>query len=69
MKMDFNFKLFDGKITNIDKKGSFNLKFEETIYELSKNFKTRKENKLNETKSSFLFYCLKKFIKKEKIKN
>ena len=63
----FNFKLFDGKITNIDKKGSFNLKFKETIYELSKfNSKTRKENKLNETKSSFFNFLFKKFIKKRK---
>ena len=53
--------LFDGKIINIDKKGNFNLGFKETIYELSKlNFKTRKENKLNETKTFFLIKLFKK---------
>ena len=64
---DFNFKLFDGNITNIDSKGSINLKFKETIYELSKiSSKTRKENKLSETKSSLLIYCLEKYFKKRK---
>ena len=59
----FNFKLFDGNINNIDSKGSINLKFEESSYEISKvNSKTRQINKLNETKSSFLFLCLKNFI-------
>ena len=54
MNDGFNFKLLDGKITNIDKKGNFNLGFKETIYEFLKlNSKTRKSNKLNETKSSF----------------
>ena len=43
----YSFKLSDGKITNFDKKGSFNLGFKETTYELSKfNSKTRKEKKL-----------------------
>ena len=32
----FNFRLFDGNITNVDKKGSINLKFKESSYELSK---------------------------------
>ena len=63
----FVFKLFDGNITNIDEKGSINLKFKETIYELSElNSKTRKSNKLNETNSSFLFQCLKKFLENRK---
>ncbi len=59
----FNFRLYDGSISNIDDDSSINLKFEESIYQLSKiNSNTRKINKLNETKSSFLFYCLKKFL-------
>ncbi len=63
----FNFKLFDGNISNIDDKGSINLKFEESVYELSKiNSKTRQDNKLNETESMFLFNCLKIFIKNRK---
>ena len=63
----FNFKLFDGNITTIDSKGSINLKFEESVYELSKiNSKIRKDNKLNEIKSLYLFKCLKKFIEKRK---
>ena len=64
---DFKFKLFDGNITNIDNKGSINLKFEESSYELSKlNSKTRQVNKLNETKSSYLFLCLKNYIEYRK---
>ena len=63
----FSFKLFGGNITNTDSKGSINLKFEESTYELSKvNSKTRQINKLNETKSSYLFLCLKNFIKDRK---
>ena len=59
----FNFKLFDGNITNIKNKKNINIKFEESIYDISKiNSKTRQFSKLNETKSSFLFDCLKKFI-------
>ena len=59
----FNFKLFDGNITNINNKETINLKFEESIYEISKiNSKTRQVSKLNEIKSSYLFNCLKKFI-------
>ena len=66
-QQDFNFKLFDGNITNIDSKGSINLKFEESIYEISKvNSKTRQVDKLNETKSSFLFLCLKNYFEKRK---
>ena len=61
---NFNFKLFDGNISNIDNKGSINLKFEESFYELSNlNSKTRQVNKLNETQSLYLFNCLKNFIK------
>ena len=57
----YNFQLYNGKIINIDKKGNFNLGFKETIYELSDlNFKTRKEVKLGEAKTSFLFSFLKK---------
>ena len=63
----FNFKLFDGNINTIDNKGSINLKFEESSYELSNlNSKKRQINKLNETKSSFLFLCLKNFIELRK---
>ena len=52
---NFNFKLFDGNISNIDNKGSINLKFEESFYELSNlNSKTRQVNKLNETQSLYL---------------
>ena len=59
--------MFDGNITNIDKKGSINLKFKETLYELSElNSKTRQSYKLNETDSSFLFRCLKKFLENRK---
>ena len=59
--------MFDGNITTIDSKGSINLKFEESVYELSKiNSKIRKDNKLNEIKSLYLFKCLKKFIEKRK---
>ena len=66
----FNFKLFDGNITNIDKKESINLKFEESVYQLSKiNSKTRQVNKLNETKSIFLINCLVKFLKNRKDDN
>ena len=62
-----NFRLIDGNITNINNKESINLKFQESLYELSKiNSKTRKVNKLNETKSSYLFWCLNKFLKDRK---
>ena len=55
----YNFQLYNGKIINIDKKGSFNLGFKETIYDLTDlNFKTRKELKLGEAETSFLFSCL-----------
>ena len=63
----FNFKLLDGKITTIDEKGSINLNFKETTYELSKLETTiRQENKLSETKSSILISCLEKFYRKSK---
>ena len=63
----FNFKLLDGKITTIDEKGSINLNFKETTYELSKLDSTiRQENKLGETKSSILLACLEKFNRKDK---
>ena len=63
----YTFKLLNGKITNIDQRGSINLNFKETTYELSK-LKTniRQENKLNETKSSILISCLDKFFKVRK---
>ncbi len=65
----FNFKLLDGKITTIDKKGSINLNFKETTYELSMLGSTiRKVNKLGETKSSKLIACLEKFIDNRKNK-
>ncbi len=64
---NFKFKLFDGNISNIDDKGSINLKFEESVYELSKiNSKIRQVNKLNETESLYLLNCLKNFIKNRK---
>ena len=57
----YNFQLYNGKIININDKGSFNLGFKETIYALSDlNFKTRKEIKLGESKTSFLISCLEK---------
>ena len=63
----YNFQLYDGKIINLDKSGNFNLGFAETVYKLSDiNFKTRKGRKLSETKSSFLFDCLKKNINNRK---
>ncbi len=66
-KNGFNFKLLDGKITTIDKKGSINLNFKETTYELSKLDSTiRQVNKLSETKSSILIACLEKFIDNRK---
>ncbi len=62
-KNGYNFKLYDGKITNIDSKGNFNLGFKETVYELSTlGSKTRKEKKLSETSSLFLFNCLENFL-------
>ena len=62
-KNGYNFKLYDGKITNIDSKGNFNLGFKETVYELSTlGSKTRKEKKLSETSSLFLFDCLENFL-------
>ena len=66
----FKFKLFDGNITNIKNKETINLKFEESIYELSDiNSKTRQVSKLNETKTSYLFYCLKNSIENRKDNN
>ena len=66
----FSFKLNNGKITNIDKKGSFSLSFKETIYELSKlSSKTRKYNKLKEANSLFLFSCIKNYFDKRKQEN
>ncbi len=63
----FKFKLIDGNITNLDNKGSINLKFEESVYELSNiNSKTRKVDKLNETNSAYLIKCLNEFIEKRK---
>ena len=57
----YNFQLYNGKIININDKSSFNLGFKETIYALSDlNFKTRKEIKLGEAKTSLLISCLEK---------
>ncbi len=65
-----NFKLLDGKITNISKAGNYNIGFRETIYKLSNlKSKTRKSNKLNETESSFLISCLDKNFENRKDKN
>ena len=64
---DFSFKLFDGNISNIDKKNIVKIKFKETVYELSKlNSKTRQINKLNEINSIFLLNCLEKYITSRK---
>ena len=65
----FNFKLLNGRITNIDNRGSFNLNFKETIYDISKlNNKIRKQKKLDETKTVVLVNCLNKFLEKRKDK-
>ena len=62
-----NFRLLDGKITNINNSGNYNIGFKETIYNLSSlNSKTRKSNKLNEMKTSFLILCLKNFLVERK---
>ncbi len=69
-KSKYSFKLSDGKIINLDKKGNFNLGFKETEYDLTKiNSKTRKEKEINELESSFLFKCLEKFINFRKDNN
>ena len=66
-KNGFSFNLNDGKITNIDDKGSFSLSFKETTYELSKfDSKTRSYNKLDETESTLLIDCIIKFFNKRK---
>ena len=62
-----NFKLLDGKITNINNSGNYNIGFKETIYKLTNlNSKTRQSNKLNEMKTSFLLICLKNFLENRK---
>ena len=67
---NFSFKLSNGKITNIDKKGNFNIGFKETTYELSQlNSKTRKYNKLKEANSLYLISCIEKFFEKRKDNN
>ena len=59
----YSFKLLDGKITNIDDKITFNLGFEETVYDISKlSSKTRKEKEVDEVSSLILLSCLEKFI-------
>ncbi len=69
-KFGYSFKLSDGKITNIDVNGTYNLGFNETIYDLSNiDSKVRKASKLGELKSSFLINCLEKNINKRKNKN
>ena len=63
----FGLVLSDGTITNIDKKTSFNLNFQETNYAISNlNSKTRKESKLDEIESNFLIKCLNNFFEKRK---
>ena len=65
-----SFKLLNGKITNISNTGNYNIGFKETIYNLANlNSKTRKSNKLNETKSSALLYCIDKHILNRKDNN
>ena len=66
----FNFALSNGTITNIDNLASFNLSFKETTYKISNlNSKTRKEKKLNEVGSLFLFNCINKFFDQRKQEN
>ena len=66
----FNFILSDGKITTIDTRGSINLNFKETVYQLSKlDSNIRQENKINETQSSILIDCLNKFVNNRKENN
>ena len=67
---NFSFKLSNGKITNIDKKGNFSIGFKETTYELSQlNSKTRKYNKLKEANSLYLISCIERFFEKRKDSN
>ena len=66
-KNGYNFRLYNGKIITIDGKSNINLGFKETTYELTDiNFKTRKDSKLAEIKSSFLFSCLQKYLSERK---
>tara|TARA_B100001248_G_scaffold259698_1_gene246219 strand:+ start:739 stop:1869 length:1131 start_codon:yes stop_codon:yes gene_type:complete len=59
----YSFRLLDGKITNINKTGNFNLGFKETLYNISElNSKTRKIKEVDETRTSELIFCLEKFI-------
>ncbi len=68
-KEGYTFKLLNGKITNIDEKGSFNLGFKETIYDIYKlNSKTRKEQEVDEVESHILVKCIIKFLDKRKNK-
>ena len=68
-KDGYNFQLYNGKILNIDGKSNINLGFKETTYELTNiNFKTRKDSKLAEIKTSFLFSCLQKYLNERKDK-
>ena len=67
---NYSFKLFNGRITNINEGGSYNIGFKETDYKLSElNSKTRKTKKLSETKSIYLIECLKKFLENRKATN
>lgn len=66
----FSFQLIDGKIINIDSKGSLNIGFKETTYYISElNSKTRKQKKLDETGTSFLIQCIKIFFEERKNEN
>ncbi len=68
--LGLDFKLIDGKITNISKAGNYNIGFKETVYRLSNlNSKTRKSNKLNETDTLFLISCLNKNLQNRKDAN
>ena len=66
-KDGYIFKLSDGKITNVDNSGTYNLSFKETNYQLSKvGSKVRRSTKLDEINSSFLFNCVNKFLNDRK---
>ena len=65
----FVFKLLDGKIINTNLRGSINLSFKETTYEISNlSSKIRQINKINETKSSTLIQCLEKYLLNRKMR-
>ncbi len=69
-KTGFSFNLYNGTITNIDKKTSFNLNFKETSYGIPLyGSKKARQKKLGETNSFFLLDCLNKNFDKRKNNN